>query len=97
MASILTSFTPEDQTPATLALLGKQLYQASYKYAAKYPLATLIEHAGSLFNAAQKQSLLLNLIELHLVSDLHNDQLGELEKIGDRLTGLYAKQPHYVR
>lgn len=81
MASVLTSFTPEDQTAATLALLGKQLYQASYKYAAKHQLTELIDRTGELFSNEQKKSVLLNLIELQLASDLHQTQFDELLKL----------------
>lgn len=70
MASLFVFYANSGHTQFIRDLLGKQLHLAAIKYTASRTLESVIREADSLFNDRQKQSVLLNLIEMFMSDDL---------------------------
>lgn len=76
-------------------LLGKQLWMAGKRYAADRTLAELVRQGNQLFSQEQKQSLLLNLIELRLSDDqwstAEEDAMKELAAVWQLPEGFFEQ------
>jgi hypothetical protein len=70
MAALIARLADDEHDSYARNLLGKALYLAGKKYAAKYEMQELVARSNELFTPEQKQSTLLNLIEMRMSDDL---------------------------
>ena len=70
MAALIYLLSSNDHEKFAQELLGKGLWRAARKYASGKDLSKLALQSGELFAPEQKQSLMLNLIELRMSDDL---------------------------
>lgn len=93
MAALLSRLSDAAGADYTCDLLGKQLYQAGKKYGANYELPDLIAHCHSAFTEEQKQSVLLNLIEMRMSDDVWSSSeasaLRELAEVWELGSGFF--------
>ncbi len=95
MSALLTVLARQGHEAFAESLLGRQLFLAAGKFAGKYELIDLVKRAGELFSVEQKQSLLLNLIEMRLSDDLWTGEeasaLRELAEIWQLEEGFFEQ------
>lgn len=70
MAALVYLLSSSEHEKFAQELLGKGLWRAARKYSAGKELESLAVKGGELFTSEQKQSLMLNLIELRMSDDL---------------------------
>lgn len=70
MAALFIFYGNTESVAFVRELLGKQLYLAAVKYSSYKSLDSVIRQAEHAFNEQQKQSVMLNLIEMFMADDL---------------------------
>lgn len=93
MAALIYLLSSSEHEKFAQELLGKGLWRAARKYAADKDLNNLAVQAGQQFTIEQKQSLMLNLIELRMSDDLWQSAeaaaLKELAQVWELSEGFY--------